>query len=189
MLSDRCPVCPVCDVGVLWPNGWMDQDATWFGDRPRSGHIMLDEDPAPPTERVTAAPTFVVHVYCGQTARWIKIKMSFGTKVGLIPGHFVLYGDPAPPQKGGTAARQFSAHVYCGQTAAWIKMSLGTEVGLPRPHCVTWGSSSPPPKEAQQPQLFCSNLLLLNGRPSQLLLSSCISVYLRPTVLHVCCYI
>ena len=20
---------PVCDVGVLWPNGWMDQDATW----------------------------------------------------------------------------------------------------------------------------------------------------------------
>ena len=26
MLSDRCPVCPVCDVGILWPNGWMDQD-------------------------------------------------------------------------------------------------------------------------------------------------------------------
>jgi len=26
MLSDRCHVCPVCDVGVLWPNGWMDQD-------------------------------------------------------------------------------------------------------------------------------------------------------------------
>ena len=19
----------VCDVGVLWPNGWMNQDATW----------------------------------------------------------------------------------------------------------------------------------------------------------------
>ena len=23
-------VCPVYDVGVLWPNGWMDQDATWY---------------------------------------------------------------------------------------------------------------------------------------------------------------
>jgi len=23
-----CHVCPVCDVGVLWPNGWMDQDET-----------------------------------------------------------------------------------------------------------------------------------------------------------------
>jgi len=38
--------CPVCDVGVLWPNGWMDQDATWHGDRPRPGHIVLDGDPA-----------------------------------------------------------------------------------------------------------------------------------------------
>jgi len=25
----------VCDVGVLWPNGWMDQDATWYEGRPR----------------------------------------------------------------------------------------------------------------------------------------------------------
>jgi len=25
-----CPVClSVCNVGVLWPNGWMHQDATW----------------------------------------------------------------------------------------------------------------------------------------------------------------
>jgi len=43
MLSDRqtvvCPFClsvlSVCDVGVLWPNGWIDQDETWHGGRPR----------------------------------------------------------------------------------------------------------------------------------------------------------
>ena len=36
MLSDRClSVCPVCNVGVLWPNGWMDQDETWQRGRPR----------------------------------------------------------------------------------------------------------------------------------------------------------
>ena len=30
MLLERClSVCPVCDVGVLWPNGSMDQDETW----------------------------------------------------------------------------------------------------------------------------------------------------------------
>jgi len=34
VLSDRCmpdclPMCLSCNVGVLWPNGWMDQDATW----------------------------------------------------------------------------------------------------------------------------------------------------------------
>jgi len=31
-----CPVlsiCPVCNVGVLWPNGWMDQDETWHASR------------------------------------------------------------------------------------------------------------------------------------------------------------
>jgi len=26
---------PVSNVGVLWPSGWMDQDATWFWGRPR----------------------------------------------------------------------------------------------------------------------------------------------------------
>jgi len=26
-------ICPVCDVGVLWPNGWTDQDETWHAGR------------------------------------------------------------------------------------------------------------------------------------------------------------
>jgi len=34
-------VCPVCDVGVLWPNSWTDQDETWHaGIGLRPGHIM-----------------------------------------------------------------------------------------------------------------------------------------------------
>jgi len=50
MLSDRCPVlyvCPVCDVGVLWPNGWMDQDETWHGGRPWPWPHCVRSDPAP----------------------------------------------------------------------------------------------------------------------------------------------
>ena len=35
MLSERCPVPSVCDVGVLWPNGWTDQDEIWHAARPR----------------------------------------------------------------------------------------------------------------------------------------------------------
>jgi len=50
-------VCLSCNVGVLWPNGWIDQDATWYEGRPRPGHIELVGDPAPP-KRGTAAPTF-----------------------------------------------------------------------------------------------------------------------------------
>jgi len=59
MLSDRCPMlsCPalsVCNVGVLWPNGWTDQDETWRAYRPRPSHIMLDGDPGtPPPKRHT----------------------------------------------------------------------------------------------------------------------------------------
>jgi len=36
-LSDRClSVLSVCNVGVLWPNGWMDQDETSHAGRSRS---------------------------------------------------------------------------------------------------------------------------------------------------------
>ena len=31
MLQDHSPVC---NVGVLWPNGWKHQSATWYGTRP-----------------------------------------------------------------------------------------------------------------------------------------------------------
>jgi len=34
-MLERTVVCPVCDVGVLWPNGWMDQDASWYRGKPR----------------------------------------------------------------------------------------------------------------------------------------------------------
>ena len=45
-----CPVLTVCmsvgpNIGVLWPNGWMDQDETWG--RPRRWPHCIDEDPAP----------------------------------------------------------------------------------------------------------------------------------------------
>jgi len=42
-----CPVCPVCDVGVLWPKGWMDQDETWHAGSLGPGHRVLDGDLAP----------------------------------------------------------------------------------------------------------------------------------------------
>jgi len=45
---------------------------------------------------------FSAHVYCGQTAGWIK--MALGMEVGLGPRHIVLDEDPSPlPQKGDRA--------------------------------------------------------------------------------------
>jgi len=46
-------------------------------------------------------PHFSAHVYCGQTAGWIK--MPVGMEVDLGPGHIVL-GGAKLPRKWGTAA-------------------------------------------------------------------------------------
>jgi len=56
------------------------------------GDFVLDGDPVPPEKG--GAPKFSAHVYCGQTAGWIK--MPLGTKVGLFPGDSVVDGDPGP---------------------------------------------------------------------------------------------
>ena len=42
-----------------------------------------------------SSPHFLAHVYCRQTAGWIK--MPFGMEVRLGPDHIVLDGNPAPP--------------------------------------------------------------------------------------------
>jgi len=58
----------------LWPNGWMDQDATWYIGRPRPRpHCIRWEPSSSPPERGTAAAQFSAHVFCGQTAGWIKM--------------------------------------------------------------------------------------------------------------------
>jgi len=59
------------------------------------GDIVLDEDAAPPSKN-GHSPHFSAHVYCGQTAGWIK--MPLGTKVGLGPGHILLDEDPTPTE-------------------------------------------------------------------------------------------
>jgi len=107
MLPDRClSVClsclSVCNVGVLWPNGYMDQDETWRGGRPRPwpGHIASDRDQASPPPK-GHSPQLSVQVCCGQTAGWIK--MPLGMEVGLGPGHIVLDEDPVPSPKRDTA--------------------------------------------------------------------------------------
>jgi len=58
------------------------------------GDFVLDGTSPLPKKGAEPAPQFLAHVYCGQTAGWIK--MALGMEVGLGPGHIVLDGDPAP---------------------------------------------------------------------------------------------
>ena len=101
MLSDCCPVClsvcPVCNVGVLWPNSWMDQDETWHGGRPRPRPHCVRLRPSSSSTKGESSP-ILAHICCGQTAGWIKVLL--GREVGIGPGHIVLDGDPPPPPQG-----------------------------------------------------------------------------------------
>ena len=92
-----CLYClSVCNVGVLSPNGWTDQDETWHAGRLGPGHIVLEGDPAPPLSKGNS-PQFSTHICCGQMAAWIK--MSLGMEVGLGPSDFVLDGTQFPLPK------------------------------------------------------------------------------------------
>jgi len=102
---------------LLWPNGWLDQDATWYRGRSQPKRHCVRWGPRSPSTKRRHSPQLSAHVYGGLTAEWIK--MPLGMDVGLGPGHIVLDGDPAPPPQKG-AHPQFSAHVYCGQMVAHL---------------------------------------------------------------------
>ena len=99
------------------------------------GDIVLDRVPAPP-KRGTAS-SFLDHVYCGQTAGWMKTPR--GTEVDLSPGHIVLDGDPASLLwKGHGSPPFFSAHVCSGHGHGRPSLLLLSSCKL-----LPWGIISP----------------------------------------------
>ena len=66
------------------------------------GDFVLDGDPVAPSQKAGGGlPKFLAHVYCDQTAGWMKLVV--GMIVGLSTGEFVLDGDPARSPKTGRA--------------------------------------------------------------------------------------
>ena len=86
---------------------------------------------------------FSAHVYCDQTAAWIKV--AFGKEVGLDPGHIVPDGDPVPLLH----KKEQSPLPIFGQFLLWPNGWMHQDATLyggkphPRPPCVRWGPSSP----------------------------------------------
>jgi len=77
------------------------------------GDFVFDEDPATPrTEGTPTTTQFLAHVYCGQTAGWMKTPL--GTEVDLGSGHIVLDVVPALREQAQQTPAIFSARVYCG---------------------------------------------------------------------------
>jgi len=114
MLSDRRPVLSVCNVGVLWPNGWnfwIDQNKTLHGDRPRprphcvGWELISPKGHSPPP--IFGPCMLWSNGWMDKDATWYRGRPRSRP-------HCVGWG-PNCPQRG--TAPQFSAHVCRGQTA------------------------------------------------------------------------
>jgi len=82
---------------LLWPNGWMDSDATWYGGRPRPRRFCVRWGPSSPSQKGADLPIFCPCLLWPNG--WMDQDVTC-LEVGLGPGLIVLDGDPPPPKKG-----------------------------------------------------------------------------------------
>jgi len=157
----------------------MDQDATWYGGRPRLRRLCVrwgprSHLPKKAAEPCNFRPTPVVakwlHVSRCHLVRLrekrdtapsirpmsVVVKRLDGLRCHLVWGQALAQATlcsmrtQVPPEKGHTTPTQFLVHVYCGQMAGWMKTPLGTEVDL-GPGTLYWTGSQLSTKGAQQP--------------------------------------
>ena len=91
------PSPPIFGPSLLWPNGWMHQDATWYGGKPQPRRLCIRWGPSPVPQKGRSPTQFSDHVYCGQTAAWIK--MPLGTEVSVGLRDIVFDVDSTTPRK------------------------------------------------------------------------------------------
>jgi len=49
---------PIFGPYLLWPNGWMHEDATWYGGRPQTRRLYVRWGPSPYPKGAEPPPTF-----------------------------------------------------------------------------------------------------------------------------------
>jgi len=165
----------VCDVGALWPNGWMDQDETWQAGRYRPWPHSVRWGPSLLPQKGRSPTQFSVHVYCGQTAASFCMDQDatwYGGRprptqrcVRCGPSYPQKKGTPNPPNFGPCLLWPYG---WMDENAAWY----GSRP-RPRPHCTTRSPSSR--ERGTAAPLFSAHVYCGYGRPSQLLLSSCLT--------------
>jgi len=67
---------PIFVPSLLWPNGCMDQDATWYGGRPRlTRHCVRCRPSCPQKKGASTLTQVLAHVYSGQMYGWIRRRL------------------------------------------------------------------------------------------------------------------
>jgi len=153
---------PIFGPFLLWLNGWMHQDATWYGGKTQPRELCVRCGPSPLPKR-GQSPQFLAHVYCGQTAAWIK--MPLGTEVGLCLRDIVLDGYLTP---------NFRPMSVVAKRLDGLRCHLVWKIGLgPGDFVFDEEPANPRKKGTSTPTQFLAHVYCGHGRPSQLLLSSC----------------
>ena len=166
---------PIFGPFLLWPNGWMHQDATRYRCRPQLRRLCLRWRPSSPfPQRGGAYSPIFVHFYCGQTVGCNRcIKMPLGMKVGLGLCDIVFDVDPATVRK-----KADPPHPIFGPCLLWPNGWMDEDAARygsrPRPtrHCTRQGPSSR--ERGTAAPLFSAHVYCGHSRPSQLLLSFCV---------------
>jgi len=84
-------VLSVCDVGVLWPNGWMDQDVTWYKGRPRPRRHYVRWGPSTPPRKGARHPLFGPCLLWQNGRAFQQLLSSCSSKPGLARSPSVLF--------------------------------------------------------------------------------------------------
>jgi len=151
-----CSAClSVCDVGVLWPNGWMDQDATWHAGRPRPWPHCIRWGPSSPPQKGADPPIFGPYLLWPNS--WMDQDATWYGGSPQPKRHFVRWRPSSPSPKGFFGPCLLWPEGWMDQDATWHE-------GRPQPkrHCVRWRPSSPSPKRTHTP-IFGPYLLRPNG--------------------------
>ena len=95
-----CSISPlIFSLCLLWPNGWMHQDATWYDGRPQPGQHCVRRGPSSTPMQGAQPPSFGPCLlwpngWVDQDATWYKGRPR--------PRPYYVTWDPAPPPKRGT---------------------------------------------------------------------------------------
>jgi len=144
------PFLPQNGLFLLWPNGWMHQDATWYGGRPQPRWLCVRWGPSPLPKKGADTPIFGPRLLwpngcMDKDATWYRGRSQFMR-------HCVRWGPSSSSPKGAQPPNFRPMSVV----AKWLDVLRdATLCGVsPRPRrlCVRWGHPQlPPEKRAHHP--------------------------------------
>ena len=148
---------PIFGPSLLWPNGWMHQDATWYGGRPqpRGLWVRWRLSPLPKGRRRLGAeyPNFRPMAIVAERLDGSRWHLAYGGRPWSSP-HCARWGHSSPPQNRGQSPPNFPPmFIVAKRLDACINCHLvrTTEVGLGLRDIVQCGPSYPQKKGTPTP--------------------------------------